>query len=66
MTIQHPSKPIVLIHLAASVQGRAVVRAALARGFRVRALVHDRARADALPSGPVEWVEADLDDSEAL
>lgn len=66
MTIQHPSKPIVLIHLAASVQGRAVVRAALARGFRVRALVRDRARADALPSGPVEWVEADLDDSEAL
>ncbi len=38
------SKPI-LVFLAEGVQGSAVVRATLARGLRVRALVRDRARA---------------------
>lgn len=38
------SKPI-LVFLAGGVQGSAVVRAALARGLQVRALVRDRARA---------------------
>lgn len=62
------SRPLVLVYLAACVQGSAVVRAALARGYAVRALVRDRSRAQSvgLGQGHVEWAEADLDDADAL
>lgn len=66
MTVADPSRPLVLVHLAAGVQGSAVVRAALARGFPVRALVRDRARAPAFPADRVEFVEGDLDDPASL
>lgn len=60
------SRPI-LVFLAAGVQGDAVVRAALARGLKVRALVRDRARAAArLPAPNVELVEGDLGDASSL
>ena len=65
MSVIDRSKPAVLVHLAAGVQGGAVVRPALARGFPVRALVRDRGRAPAFPVG-VEVVEADLDDRTSL
>lgn len=59
------SKPI-LVFLAASVQGAAVLRATLARRLKVRALVRSRA-SWAVPEMPgVELVEADLDDGAAL
>lgn len=64
-----PSRPPVLVYLAAGVQGSAVVRAALARGYPVRALVRDRSRALRLAVSAterMEWVEADLDDIDAL
>nr|WP_264080729.1 NAD(P)H-binding protein [Paracidovorax cattleyae] len=50
-------------------QGSAVVRAALARGCRVRALVRDRSRAPHFAFSTqerVEWVAADLEDADAL
>ncbi len=50
------SQPI-LVYLAAGVQGSAVVRAALQRGFKVRALVRDRRRATALSALGVELAE---------
>ncbi|TXI00036.1 MAG: nucleoside-diphosphate sugar epimerase [Rhizobium sp.] len=59
------SKPI-LVYLAAGVQGGAVVQAALRRGFKVRALVRDRARAAALSALGVELAEGDLRDPASL
>ena len=66
MTTPDFSKPIVLVYLAAGVQGRAVVQAALARGYRVRAMVRNLARAPKVPSVDVEWIQADLDDADSL
>lgn len=60
------NRPVVLVYLAAGVQGHAVVRAALARGFAVRALVRDLSRAPRWPAQGIEWVEADLDDADSL
>jgi uncharacterized protein YbjT (DUF2867 family) len=65
MSVVDRSKPIVLVHLAAGVQGSAVVRAALSRGFPVRALVRDAARAPTFPAG-VEVVQGDLNDPASL
>jgi uncharacterized protein YbjT (DUF2867 family) len=59
------SQPI-LVYLAAGVQGSAVVRAALQRGFKVRALVRDRRRAAALSAVGVELAEGDLSDPASL
>ncbi|BFO54960.1 MULTISPECIES: NmrA family NAD(P)-binding protein [Comamonadaceae] len=66
MNASHSPRPVVLVYLAAGVQGSAVVRAALARGFRVRAMVRDPARVPEHPSAGVEWVRADLDDLASL
>jgi len=66
MTAIDRSKPIVLVYLAAGVQGSAAVRAALERGLTVRALVRDRARAPFFPAGDVEFAEGDLDDLASL
>lgn len=66
MTALDPSRQTVLVHLAAGVQGLAVVRAALARGYPVRALLRDRSRAPSFLSQNIEWVETDLDDVGAL
>lgn len=60
------TKPLVLVFLAAGVQGSAVVRAALARGFSVRALVRDRSRVPRISLPNVEWVEAGLDSVDAM
>ncbi|QWP78969.1 NmrA family NAD(P)-binding protein [Lysobacter sp. K5869] len=65
MSVFDPSKPV-LVFLAAGVQGGAVVRAALARGLKVRALVRDRARAAALAAPGVELAEGDLRDVASL
>lgn len=65
MSAIDPSSPI-LVYLANGVQGSAVVRAALRRGLKVRALVRDRERARALPVPGVEIVEGDLRDSFSL
>lgn len=59
MSVIDPSRSI-LVYLANGVQGGAVVRAALRRGFRVRALVRDRRRAQALATLGVELAEGDL------
>ncbi len=59
------SQPI-LVYLAAGVQGGAVVRAALRRGFKVRALVRDRKRVPALSAIGVELAEGDLRDPASL
>jgi uncharacterized protein YbjT (DUF2867 family) len=59
------SKPV-LVFLAAGVQGGAVVRAALACGLKVRALVRDRSRAAALAAAGVELAEGDLGDVSSL
>jgi len=59
------SKPV-LVFLAAGVQGGAVVRAALACGLKVRALVRDRSRAAALAEPGVELAEGDLGDVSSL
>jgi uncharacterized protein YbjT (DUF2867 family) len=59
------SQPI-LIYLAAGVQGSAVVRAALRRGLKVRALVRDRRRASALSGLGVELAEGNLSDPASL
>lgn len=48
MSVIDRSKPI-LVFLAARVQGGAIVRAALLRGLKVRALVRDRYSASAEP-----------------
>lgn len=60
------SRPLVLVYLAAGVQGSAVVRAAMAHGFAVRALVRDRTRAPSFPTDLVEFAEGDLDDLASL
>lgn len=65
MSIKSP-KPVVLVFLAAGVQGSAVVRAALARGFAVRALVRDVSRVPAISLPDVEWIEAGLDSVDAM
>ncbi|WP_244507708.1 SDR family oxidoreductase [Methylobacterium phyllostachyos] len=65
MSILDPSRPI-LVYLANGVQGRAVVRAALRRNLRVRALVRDPARAAALAGSGVELVQGDLHDAASL
>ncbi|MFK0162565.1 SDR family oxidoreductase [Rhizobium sp. NPDC090279] len=65
MSVIDQSKPI-LVYLAAGVQGSAVVRAALRRGFKVRALVRDRRRASALSALDVELAEGDLRDPASL
>lgn len=59
------SQPI-LVYLAAGVQGSAVIRAALQRGLKVRALVRDRRRASALSALGVELAEGDLRDAASL
>ena len=59
------SQPI-LVYLANGVQGGAVVRAALARGVKVRALVRSRTRAQSLASLGVELAEGDLRDPASL
>lgn len=65
MTRIDRSKPI-LVFLAGGVQGGAVVRAALARGLRVRAPVRDRTRAAALDLPGIALAEGDLDDAASL
>jgi len=65
MSVINRSKPI-LIFLASGVQGGAVVRAALAHGLKVRALVRDPTRAAMQNAPGVEFVEGDLDDVNAL
>jgi len=59
------SKPV-LVTLANGVQGSAVVRAALARGLQVRALVRDRTKAQPLAARGAEIVAGDLDDAASL
>ncbi|MEW6639058.1 MAG: NmrA family NAD(P)-binding protein [Pseudomonadota bacterium] len=59
------SKPV-LVTLANGVQGGAVVRAALRRGLKVRALVRDRAKAQPLAALGAEIAVGDLSDAEAL
>lgn len=66
MTVIDRSKPIVLVYLAAGVQGSAAVRAALARGLKVRAMVRDRARTPSFLADCVEIAEGDLDDLASL
>lgn len=66
MSAIHRSSPLILVHLATGVQGSAVVRAALARGYAVRALTRDRTRVPSLTHERIEWVEADLDDAASL
>ena len=65
MSVIDPSRPI-LVYLANGVQGGAVVRAALRRGFRVRALVRDRRNSRALATPGVELAEGDLRDPASL
>jgi uncharacterized protein YbjT (DUF2867 family) len=65
MSVIDPSR-LILVYLANGVQGGAVVRAALRRGFRVRALVRDRRRAQALATLGVELAEGDLRDPSSL
>ncbi|MGO4712908.1 NmrA family NAD(P)-binding protein [Bradyrhizobium sp. 2TAF24] len=59
------SRPV-LVTLANGVQGGAVVRAALARGLKVRALVRDRAKAQPLATLGAEIVVGDLGDAASL
>ncbi len=59
------SKPI-LVFLAAGVQGGAVMRTALARGLKVRALVRDSSRSAALAAPGAELAEGDLGDTRSL
>lgn len=66
MRFSDPPMPRVLVYLANGVQGGAVVRAALARGFAVRAMVRRRAHTVWSSVSGVETVEADLDDLDAL
>lgn len=65
MSAIDPSSPI-LVYLANGVQGGALVRAAVRRGLKVRALVRDRERARALAEPGVDIVEGDLRDSSSL
>ena len=65
MSVIDASRPI-LVYLANGVQGGTVVRAALRRGLRVRALVRDRRRSPALAALGVELVEGDLHDPNSL
>lgn len=59
------SKPI-LVFLARGVQGGAVMRAAIARGFRVRALVRASGTIAVKEGGAAEFAAADLDDAASL
>ncbi|WP_336810121.1 SDR family oxidoreductase [Bosea sp. MMO-172] len=65
MSMIDTSKPI-LVFLAGGVQGGAVLRAARARGFKVRALVRDRPCAAALQAPGVELALGDLGDAASL
>lgn len=65
MSMIDTSKPI-LVFLAGGVQGGAVLRAARARGFKVRALVRDRPCAAALEAPGVELALGDLGDAASL
>ena len=65
MSVIDRSRPI-LVYLANGVQGGAVVRAALRRGFKVRALVRNRNSARALATPGVELAEGDLRDPASL
>ncbi len=65
MSVIDRSKPI-LIFLAAGVQGGAVVRAALSRGLKVRALVRDRNRKPEIDLPGIELAEGDLHDAASL
>lgn len=65
MSITDPTRPI-LVYLANGVQGAAVVRAALRRALKVRALVRNRARCQALNLPGVELVEGDVADVDSL
>ncbi|TCP89749.1 NmrA-like family protein [Rhizobium sp. PP-CC-2G-626] len=65
MSMMDVSKPV-LVYLANGVQGSGVVRAALRRGFKVRALVRDKRRSQALQELGVELVEGDLSDPASL
>jgi uncharacterized protein YbjT (DUF2867 family) len=58
------SKPV-LVYLGGGVQGAAAIRAATARGLRVRALTRAPVRSPG-ENGAVEWVRADLDDPVSL
>lgn len=60
-----PTRPI-LVYLANGVQGAAVVRAVLRRGLKVRALVRNRTRSQALNLPGVELAEGDLLDVDSL
>jgi len=66
MSVINRSKPI-LVFLASGVQGGAVVRAALARGLKIRALVRDYTRVSSgLTVSGVERVEGDLGNAASL
>lgn len=56
----------VLVTLANGVQGSAVVRAALRRGYSVRALVRDPAKAQGLRALGADLATGDLDDAASL
>ncbi|MGZ0073286.1 SDR family oxidoreductase [Sphingobium limneticum] len=65
MSVMDLSKPV-LVYLANGVQGSAVVRAALRRGFAVRALVRDKRRSQVLQALGVDLAEGDLSDPASL
>lgn len=65
MSMLDVSKPV-LVTLANGVQGGAVVRAALRRGFKVRALVRDKRRSQELQALGVDLAEGDLSDPASL
>lgn len=63
--MMHTEKPI-LVYLANGVQGSAVVRQAVHRGYSVRALVRDPAKSDHLRQLGVEIAAADFNDRASL
>ncbi|ENN84535.1 nucleoside-diphosphate-sugar epimerase [Rhizobium freirei PRF 81] len=65
MFVIDKSQPI-LVYLASGVQGGSVVRAALRRGFKVKALVRDRRRVPELATLGIELAEGDLRDPASL
>ncbi|TCP75009.1 NAD(P)H dehydrogenase (quinone) [Rhizobium sp. PP-CC-2G-626] len=65
MFVMDLSKPV-LVYLANGVQGSAVVRATLKRGFKARVLVRDKRRFEALQALGVELAEGDLSDQASL
>lgn len=65
MSMMDLSKPV-LVYLANGVQGSAVVRAALRRGFKVRALVREKRHSEGLQALGVDLAEGDLSDPASL